>query len=171
MGSHRRGCTDPGASPSIPSVPEQDCLHVGAQTGLGLGATGSLSGSFGGPFRVDPQGVDLDLGGHPGHRPYCARNPGAWEGAFREPFQRGSLHAGPRSFLPPLPEGQPQAKREHGASTRPFPKGPPCEGGSHRGQGIERGGGGQMAPGVEMDRSYATETAQGSPYAILLRPV
>jgi hypothetical protein len=171
MGSHRRGRIDPGASPSIPSVPEQDCLPVGAQTGLGLGATGYLSGSFGGPFRVDPQGVHLDLGGHPGPGPYCARNAGAWKGACGESFQRGSVHAGPSPFVPPLPEGQSETTREPGAGTSALPKGPPGEPRSDRGQGLERRAGGQMAQGLESHRSPAARASPKSPRAFLFRPV
>jgi len=81
-------------------------LPGGTQTGLGLGATGSLSCSFGGPFRVGPEGVDLDLGCHPGDRPIARAMPEHGK-ALSDNLSKASLSTRELAlFFQPLPEGQ-----------------------------------------------------------------
>jgi len=117
------------------------------------------------------KGINLDLGCHPGDCPYCARNTRACQGAFRESFQSVSVDSGADPLVSSLPEGQSEAERKHRLCPRSLFKSPSCEGGNHRGQKLERGAGGQMAQGFQSDRSSAPRARQGSPYALVSRPV
>ena len=127
-----------------PSLPGKNRRYGRAHAELGLGQARSLQCPLRGPYRVDPQRVDLHLDRRKGDRPHCARNTRTWQSPFGKSCHGIPLHAGDGPVLSPLPKGEPQAEGAHGARSGSLREVPPCPGGGHGGQGPERRAGGHM---------------------------